>query len=124
MHALVYWMLFSFFFCFTPRVPSIYTRNFHKFDKFTLALPPQVACSTEGASFLLEAGVVDRLTESEGMARASQIATEATKLGALGVANGGDVSALSFGAAVVTSKVLIVESMWRPITTVGCSHNK
>lgn len=61
--------------------------------------------------------MVDRLTESEGMARASQIATEATKLGALGVANGGDVSALSFGAAVATSKVLIVESMWRPITT-------
>lgn len=53
-----------------------------------------MACSTEGASFLLEAGVVERLAESEGMAKASQIATEATKLGALGVANGGDVSAL------------------------------
>eukprot|EP00903_Cladosiphon_okamuranus_P015217 g14064.t2 len=55
-----------------------------------LGLLTQVACSSEGAKFLLEAGVVERLTESEGMGRASQIATEATKLGALGVANGDD----------------------------------
>lgn len=40
--------------------------------------------------------MVERLAESEGMARASQIATEATKLGALGVANGGDVSCTIF----------------------------
>lgn len=51
----------------------------------------KVACSAEGANFLLEAGVVERLAESEGMARASQVAVESSKLGALGV-NGGDVS--------------------------------
>lgn len=50
-----------------------------------------MACSGEGAAYLLDAGVVDKLKESEGMARASQIAAQASKLGALG-ANGGDVS--------------------------------
>lgn len=51
----------------------------------------KVACSAEGANFLLEAGVVERLAESEGMARASQVAAQSSKLGALG-ASGGDVS--------------------------------
>lgn len=62
----------------------------------------QVACSSEGASFLLEAGVVERLAESEGVARASQIATEATKLAALGVANV-DVSARCCGSKSLSS---------------------
>ncbi|CAN0326371.1 unnamed protein product, partial [Hapterophycus canaliculatus] len=49
-----------------------------------IGLLTQVACSVEGATCLLEAGVVERLSESEGMAEARQIAVQASKLGALG----------------------------------------
>lgn len=46
----------------------------------------------EGATCLLEAGVVSGLAESERMKTASEIATTASKLGALGseTAAGGD----------------------------------
>ncbi|CAM9536402.1 unnamed protein product [Pylaiella littoralis] len=59
-----------------------------------IGLLTQVACSAEGANFLLGAGVVERLAESEGMARASQVAAQSSKLGALG-AGGGDAAAVS-----------------------------
>lgn len=64
----------------------------------------KVACSAEGAAHLLESGVVERLAESDGMARASQIAAQASKLGALsGEAvgmNGGNVSYHSYARVI------------------------
>ena len=53
----------------------------------------KVASSAEGAAYLLEAGVAERLAESDNMARASQMAAQASKLGALG-ANISNVSLL------------------------------
>ncbi|CAM9462903.1 unnamed protein product, partial [Ectocarpus fasciculatus] len=73
-------------------------------------LTQQVACSSEGAGHLLDAGVVKRLSESESMARASQIAGQASKLGALG-ATRGDSPAVFQPDGPESLRVLVVPSL-------------
>ncbi|CAN0543036.1 unnamed protein product, partial [Ectocarpus sp. 12 AP-2014] len=59
---------------------------------------------------LLDAGVVKRLSESESMARASQIAGQASKLGALG-ATRGDSTAVFQPDGPESLRVLVVPSL-------------
>ncbi|CAN0303287.1 unnamed protein product, partial [Ectocarpus sp. 4 AP-2014] len=73
-------------------------------------LTQQVACSSEGAGHLLDAGVVKRLSESESMARASQIAGQASKLGALG-ATRGNSTAVFQPDGPESLRVLVVPSL-------------
>ncbi|CAM9255832.1 unnamed protein product [Scytosiphon promiscuus] len=76
-----------------------------------IGLLTQVACSVEGATCLLEAGVVERLSESEGMAEASQIAVQASKLGALGANGSGDGTAVFQPDGGESIRFLVIPSL-------------